>query len=272
MAERFRPPPAAGVPILQIAGLNVFYGRSHALQGVDLTLESGVLSVVGRNGMGKTTMCKAIMGLVPISSGSIRFFGEEIAGRSPAEIARLGIGYVPQGRRLWRSLTVDEHLQLMQRGKRGSWTRERIYEAFPRLAERRNNGGAQLSGGEQQMLAIGRALMLNPRLLVMDEPTEGLAPVIVAHVEEMLVRLADQGDVAILVIEQNIGVATQMSDPVAIMVNGRVNRIIASATLAGDRDLQQRLLGVGRHGHDETDGAPEPRSAPPGWAATSESG
>jgi len=258
MAERLKAPPGPGIPVLQIAGLNVFYGRSHALQGVDLTLQSGVLSVVGRNGMGKTTMCKAIMGLVPISSGSIRLFGEEIAGRSPAEIARLGIGYVPQGRRLWRSLTVDEHLRLMQRGKRGAWTPERIYEAFPRLAERRNNGGAQLSGGEQQMLAIGRALLLNPRLLVMDEPTEGLAPVIVAHVEEILVRLADQGDVAILVIEQNIGVATQMSDPVAIMVNGRVNRVIASATLAGDRDLQQRLLGVGRHGHDETDGAPEP--------------
>ena len=257
MAERLKAPPAPGVPVLQIAGLNVFYGRSHAVQGVDLTLQSGVLSVVGRNGMGKTTMCKAIMGLVPISAGSIRLFGEEIAGRSPAEIARLGIGYVPQGRRLWRSLTVDEHLRLMQRGKRGAWTPERIYEAFPRLAERRNNGGAQLSGGEQQMLAIGRALLLNPRLLVMDEPTEGLAPVIVAHVEEMLVRLAEQGDVAILVIEQNIGVATQMSDPVAIMVNGRINRIIASATLAGDRDLQQRLLGVGRHGHDETDGAPE---------------
>ena len=255
MAERFKAQPAAGVPALQIAGLNVFYGRSHALQGVDLTLQSGVLSVVGRNGMGKTTMCKAIMGLVPIASGSIRFFGEEIAGRTPAEIARLGVGYVPQGRRLWRSLTVDEHLRLVQRGKRGAWTPERIYEAFPRLAERRNNGGAQLSGGEQQMLAISRALLLNPRLLIMDEPTEGLAPVIVAHVEEMLVRLADQGDVAILVIEQNIGVATQMSDPVAIMVNGRINRVIASATLAGDRDLQQRLLGVGRHGHDETDAA-----------------
>ncbi|MCV9934912.1 ABC transporter permease [Boseaceae bacterium BT-24-1] len=268
MAERLKAPPAAGVPILQIAGLNVFYGRSHAVQGVDLTLQHGVLSVVGRNGMGKTTMCKAIMGLVPISSGSIRFFGEEIAGRSPAEVARLGIGYVPQGRRLWRSLTVDEHLRLMQRGKRGAWTPERIYEAFPRLAERRNNGGAQLSGGEQQMLAISRALLLNPRLLVMDEPTEGLAPVIVAHVEEMLVRLADQGDVAILVIEQNIGVATQMSDPVAIMVNGRINRIIASATLAGDRDLQQRLLGVGRHGHDETDAVPETaRPGPAGPAA-----
>ena len=264
MAERLKAPAGVGVPILQIAGLNVFYGRSHALQGVDLTLQSGVLSVVGRNGMGKTTMCKAIMGLVPVSSGSIRFFGEEIAGRSPAEIARLGIGYVPQGRRLWRSLTVDEHLRLMQRGKRGAWTPERIYEAFPRLAERRNNGGAQLSGGEQQMLAISRALLMNPRLLIMDEPTEGLAPVIVAHVEEMLVRLAEQGDVAILVIEQNIGVATEMSDPVAIMVNGRVNRIIASATLAGDRELQQRLLGVGRHGHDETDGAAGADAAPAG--------
>ncbi|PZU84183.1 MAG: ABC transporter permease [Chelatococcus sp.] len=261
MAERLKAPPSPGMPVLQIAGLNVFYGRSHAVQGVDLTLQHGVLSVVGRNGMGKTTMCKAIMGLVPIASGSIRFFGEEIAGRSPAEVARLGIGYVPQGRRLWRSLTVDEHLRLMQRGKRGAWTPERIYEAFPRLAERRNNGGGQLSGGEQQMLAISRALLLNPRLLIMDEPTEGLAPVIVAHVEDMLVRLAEQGDVAILVIEQNIGVATQMSDPVAIMVNGRINRIIASATLAGDRDLQQRLLGVGRHGHDETDAAGEPAPA-----------
>jgi uncharacterized protein (UPF0261 family)/ABC-type branched-subunit amino acid transport system ATPase component len=268
MAERLKAPPGAGIPILQIAGLNVFYGRSHALQGVDLTLQSGVLSVVGRNGMGKTTMCKAIMGLVPISSGSIRFFGEEVAGRGPAEIARLGIGYVPQGRRLWRSLTVDEHLRLMQRGKRGAWTPERIYEVFPRLAERRNNGGAQLSGGEQQMLAISRALLMNPRLLIMDEPTEGLAPVIVAHVEDMLVRLAEQGDVAILVIEQNIGVATEMSDPVAIMVNGRVNRIIASATLAGDRELQQRLLGVGRHGHDETDGAAA-GAEPAGHAASS---
>jgi uncharacterized protein (UPF0261 family)/ABC-type branched-subunit amino acid transport system ATPase component len=258
MAERFAPPPAIGTPILQVAGLNVFYGRSHALQGVDLTLASGVLSVVGRNGMGKTTLCKTIMGLAPATSGSIRFLGEEILGRSPAEIARLGLGYVPQGRRLWRSLTVDEHLKLMQRGKRGVWSIERIYEAFPRLAERKNNGGGQLSGGEQQMLAISRALLMNPRLLIMDEPTEGLAPVIVAHVEEMLVRIAAAGDVSILVIEQNIGVATQIAENVAIMVNGRVNRVIDSATIAADRDLQQRLLGVGRHSHDETEGAPEP--------------
>ena len=208
MAER--PPRSTGssVPILQLQGVNVFYGRSHALQGVDLALHSGVLSVVGRNGMGKTTMCKAIMGLVRASSGSIRFMGEELLGRAPAEIARMGIGYVPQGRRLWRSLTVDEHLRLMSTGK-GSWTPERIYEVFPRLAERRRNGGGQLSGGEQQMLAIARALLMNPRLLIMDEPTEGLAPVIVAHVEETLVRLAAEGDVSILVIEQNIGVATE---------------------------------------------------------------
>ncbi|MCZ8374714.1 MAG: ABC transporter permease [Beijerinckiaceae bacterium] len=253
----------AGAPILQLQGVNVFYGRSHAVQGVDLALHSGVLSVVGRNGMGKTTMCKAIMGLVPVSSGSIRFMGEELVGRTSAEIARLGIGYVPQGRRLWRSLTVDEHLRLMSRGK-GAWTPERIYEVFPRLAERRRNGGGQLSGGEQQMLAISRALLMNPRLLIMDEPTEGLAPVIVAHVEETLVRLAAEGDVSILVIEQNIGVATQMSDTIAIMVNGRIHRVIASSVLAADRDLQQRLLGVGRHSHDETE--PAVTGAPSGAA------
>ena len=256
------PRPAGSAPILQLQGVNVFYGRSHALQGVDLSLHSGVLSVVGRNGMGKTTMCKAIMGMVPVSSGSIRFMGEELVGRSPAEIARMGIGYVPQGRRLWRSLTVDEHLRLMARRK-GTWTPERIYEMFPRLAERRRNGGAELSGGEQQMLAISRGLLMNPRLLIMDEPTEGLAPVIVAQVEDTLVRLAAEGDVSILVIEQNIGVATRMSDPVIIMVNGRVHRVIASQTLAADRDLQQRLLGVGRHSHDETEAAETPADAAP---------
>ena len=260
MVERPLRPTGSSAPVLQLQGVNVFYGRSHALQGVDLSLYSGVLSVVGRNGMGKTTMCKAIMGLVRASSGSIRFMGEELVGRSPAEIARMGIGYVPQGRRLWRSLTVDEHLRLMSTGK-GNWTPERVYEIFPRLAERRRNGAGQLSGGEQQMLAISRALLMNPRLLIMDEPTEGLAPVIVAHVEETLVRLAAENDVSILVIEQNIGVATQMSDPVAIMVNGRIHRIIASQTLAADRDLQQRLLGVGRHSIDATEGDATPGAA-----------
>jgi uncharacterized protein (UPF0261 family) len=144
-------------------------------------------------------------------------------------------------------LTVDEHLRMTAGMRRGAWTVERIYQTFPRLAERKNNGGGQLSGGEQQMLAIGRALLTNPKLLIMDEPTEGLAPVIVAQVEEMLVRLGEDGDMAVLVIEQNIGVATAVAREVAIMVNGRVNRMIESARLASDRDLQQRLLGVGRH-------------------------
>lgn len=238
-------------PVLEVRDLNVYYGQSHALQGVNLTLNRGVLSVVGRNGMGKTTLCKAIMGLEPMAAGSISFNGQSLAGLIPAQIARLGIGYVPQGRRLWRSLTVDEHLQLVAR-KGGAWTPERIYSTFPRLAERKSNGGAQLSGGEQQMLAIGRALLLNPKLLVMDEPTEGLAPVIVNQVAEMLVRLAKEDDVDVLVIEQNIGVACSVSEQVAIMVNGKINRVMDAGLLAGDRDLQQALLGVGRHAHDET--------------------
>jgi uncharacterized protein (UPF0261 family)/ABC-type branched-subunit amino acid transport system ATPase component len=243
--------------MLRVKGLNVYYGRSHALQGVDLTLGHGVLSVVGRNGMGKTTLCKAVMGLTRASSGSIRVRGEEMLGLPPAQVARHGVGYVPQGRRLWRSLTVDEHLRMTVARKSGAWTAERVYDVFPRLAERKNNSGGQLSGGEQQMLAISRALMTNPRLLIMDEPTEGLAPVIVSQVEEMLVRLGEESDMAILVIEQNIGVATTVSENVAIMVNGRINRIIESRRLAADRELQQRLLGVGRHSDAEPERAEE---------------
>ncbi len=248
--------------LLEISGLNVLYGRSHALQGVDLKLEHGVLSLVGRNGMGKTTLCRAIVGLIPVASGSIRFMGEELVGRTPAEIARLGVGYVPQGRRLWPSLTVDEHLRLAAGRGRRQWTISRVYDAFPRLAERRTHRGNQLSGGEQQMLAIARALLLNPHLLIMDEPTEGLAPVIVEHVEEILVNLGEQGDIGVLVVEQNIGVATAIAEKVAIMINGRVNRIMEAARLEADRELQQRLLGVGQHGEaeaaEETGEAPGP--------------
>jgi uncharacterized protein (UPF0261 family)/ABC-type multidrug transport system ATPase subunit len=163
----------------------------------------------------------------------------------------MGLGYVPQGRRLWPSVTVEEHLQLAA-GNRGQWTISRIYETFPRLAERRNNRGNQLSGGEQQMLAISRALLLNPHLLIMDEPTEGLAPVIVEQVEQILLNLGEESDIGVLVVEQNIGVATTVAEKVAIMINGRVNRLMEAARLEADRELQQRLLGVGQHGHEET--------------------
>lgn len=243
MAERAA---SSGKAVLKIEDLQVYYGQSHALQGVSLTLETGVLSVVGRNGMGKTTLCNTITGLKRAQSGSIRVKGREISSLEPHEIHRLGVGYVPQGRRVWPSLSVDEHLRMSSK-RDANWTVERVYQTFPRLAERKSNGGSQLSGGEQQMLAISRALLSDPKLLVMDEPTEGLAPVIVEQVERMLVSLAEEGEMAILVIEQNIGVATAVSDRVAIMVNGRINRVMEASALAADRDLQQRLLGVGRH-------------------------
>ena len=164
---------------------------------------------------------------------------------------------MPQGRRVWPSLTVDEHLRLAERSAhRGVWTIERIYDLFPRLAERRGNGGYQLSGGEQQMLAIGRALLFNPRLLVMDEPTEGLAPVIVEQVAETLKSLGDDA-LSVLLVEQNLGVAIDVADTIAVMVNGRIARTMPAAELAADRDLQQRLLGVTTAGDVE-----EARSQP----------
>ncbi len=251
--------------VLEIRGLNVYYGRSHALQGVDLTLGRGVLSVVGRKGMRKTTLCRTIMGLQPAAGGAIRFAGQSILGRSSTQIARHGIGYVPQGRRLWPSLTVEEHLRMTGDLRPGAWSVERIYQTFPRLAERRTSRGGQLSGGEQQMVAISRALLLNPTLLVMDEPTEGLAPLIVEQVEEILRHLGDEGDIAVLLIEQKIGVATAAAEHVAIMVNGRIDRVMDARQIAADRDLQQRLLGVGRHRDDDAlaaDARPDEAEAP----------
>jgi len=227
--------------ILEVKNLDVHYGRAHALQAVSLSFEKGIVAVVGRNGMGKTTLCNAITGLVG-ARGSVKLNGEEILGLAPNLITEKGVGYVPQGRRVWPSLSVDEHLRLVAR--KGPWTVERIYKVFPRLLERRRNGGAELSGGEQQMLAISRALLFNPKLLVMDEPTEGLAPVIVQQVSAMLKSLAAEGEIAVLLIEQNLGVAIDVADTIDVMVNGRIARSMPSAELAADRELQQRLLGV----------------------------
>jgi uncharacterized protein (UPF0261 family)/ABC-type branched-subunit amino acid transport system ATPase component len=245
-------------PALEIENLHVYYGESHAIQGVSMTLDRGILAVVGRNGMGKTTLCNTIVGLKSSRSGSIRILGRQTARLEPHVIHRHGVGYVPQGRRVWPSLSVDEHLRLVATGgPHVAWTVDRVYQTFPRLYERRSSGGSQLSGGEQQMLAIARALLGNPRLLIMDEPTEGLAPLIVEQVEAMTMQLAAEGAMAVLVIEQNIGVATSVADHVAIMVNGRINRIMEARALAADRELQQRLLGVGRQEEEESQSPPE---------------
>lgn len=232
--------PASPTPLLVIDSLNVYYGRAHALQGVSLSLDRGVLAIVGRNGMGKTTLCNAITGLVP-ASGSIKFNGEEILGMSPHNITRRGIAYVPQGRRVWPSLSVDETLRLVAPKAQEI---EKIYSLFPRLAERKKNGGAQLSGGEQQMLAIGRALLLKPRLLVMDEPTEGLAPVIVEHVVNTMRSLAADAGITILLIEQNLGVALDVSVDLGVMVNGRIAHHMPASAMAANRELQEQLLGI----------------------------
>jgi uncharacterized protein (UPF0261 family)/ABC-type branched-subunit amino acid transport system ATPase component len=245
--SRNKPIATRNGPALSISNLDVFYGSAHAVQDVSLILESGVLAVVGRNGMGKTSLCNAITGLIPANgtvAGSVRLNGKEIRGLTPNRITDTGIGYVPQGRRVWPSLTVDETLRLAAGARKGAWTIERIYDVFPRLGERKSNGGAQLSGGEQQMLAISRALLFNPSVLVMDEPTEGLAPVIVQQVADMLKSLVVEGDMAILLIEQNLGVAMQVADDIAVMVNGRIARRLPAAELAANTELQQQLLGI----------------------------
>jgi len=241
-------------PILRVEGLDVYYGRAHALQGVAFTIEHGVLAIIGRNGMGKTTLCNAITGLVR-ATGSIKLAGEEILGLTPNRITRRGIAYVPQGRRVWPSLSVDETLRLVARRRREI---DRVYAMFPRLAERKDHGGAMLSGGEQQMLAIGRALLLEPRLLVMDEPTEGLAPAIVEQVVQALRELGDS-EISVLLIEQNLGVAIDVADRIGVMVNGRLAQEMPAQALAADRELQERLLGV--RSSDDTSDEPMPAAS-----------
>jgi len=233
--------------VLEVNDLNVYYDQAHILQGVNLTLGSDPIAIVGRNGMGKTTLCQALMGLVPVSKGSISFEGKQLIGRKSYQIASQGIGYVPQGRRIFPSLSVHEHFQLMGRSSNGSkrrWTVERIYELFPRLAERRKIGAGSLSGGEQQMLAIGRALLTNARLLVMDEPSEGLAPIIVDHLVETLKRLSAAG-IGMLVIEQKLSVAANLADHLLVMVSGRIALETRASDLMNDEDAQRRYLGVG---------------------------
>ncbi|MEM9131872.1 MAG: ABC transporter ATP-binding protein [Actinomycetota bacterium] len=233
--------------LLRIDGLDAGYGEALVLDDLELSMGVEALAVVGRNGMGKTTLCQTILGMVPQRSGSITFDGTDLGPLATEARARTGIGYVPQGRRLFRSLTVDEHLAMLEPGTRGKrWTAEAVYDLFPRLAERKRSGGGDLSGGEQQMLAVGRALLLNSSLLIMDEPSEGLAPTIVDVMIDVVRRLVDEG-VAVLVVEQNLQAAAAMADRVSIMVSGRIELETSPDTLTADVDLQRRYLGVGQH-------------------------
>lgn len=229
--------------VLEVAELEVSYGHVHVLQGVSFDMGAEPLGMVGRNGMGKSTLARALVGFLPARSGSVQFHGNELSGRSPQRINRLGVGYVPQGRRVFPSLSVREHLTMVRSRPDSRWTPERVFDLFPRLAERRRNGGSELSGGEQQMLAIGRALLTNPELLIMDEPSEGLAPAVVEHLAEVFRGLIAEGQ-AILLIEQNLRFAAEVCDRMLVMVNGRIAADLPTEQVLHDPELQNRYLGV----------------------------
>jgi branched-chain amino acid transport system ATP-binding protein len=229
--------------LLEVEDLNGWYGSAHVLQGVSFSMGAEPVALIGRNGMGKSTLCLAIAGLLESTAGSVRLDGQEVRGKPAYKVAGAGLGYVPQGRRLFESLTVDEHLDIVGRRAKGEWTPARVYELFPRLAERKSVSGTSLSGGEQQMLAIGRALVTNPRVLIMDEPSEGLAPTIVENLVETIKELA-AGGMGLLVVEQNLGVATSLAERQLVMVTGSIAAETTAVDLAGDPAAQRRYLGV----------------------------
>jgi branched-chain amino acid transport system ATP-binding protein len=232
--------------LLEVEDLNAFYGTAHILHGVSFSMGAEPVALIGRNGMGKTTLCKTIVGLLGAtgrSDGSARLDGADLIGRPAYKIAKAGVGYVPQGRRLFTSLTVDEHLQIVGASSKDDWTPDRVYELFPRLAERKNISGTSLSGGEQEMLSIGRALLTNPRLLIMDEPSEGLAPTVVETLIQTIKDLAAAG-MGLLVVEQNLGVATTLATRQLVMVAGSIAAETTADELLADPDAQKRYLGV----------------------------
>ncbi len=230
--------------LLLVEDVRAGYGASQVLDGMSFSMGTEAVCIVGRNGMGKTTLCKTVMGMVRLSGGRIVFAGKRLDGQPPEKVARRGVAYVPQGRRLFPSLTVDEHLSMLAKSARGKrWTPDAVYELFPRLGERRSNGGAELSGGEQQMLAVGRALLLNAPLIVMDEPSEGLAPTIVDTLIGAVHQLVAEG-VAVLVVEQNLRAATEMAPRLLVMSAGRIEAEVTAEELRSSRDLQNRYLGV----------------------------
>jgi branched-chain amino acid transport system ATP-binding protein len=208
--------------MLRIEGLHAYYGHGHILQGVDLEVVAGrIAAILGRNGVGKTTTLRSIMGLTAPRRGRVLLAGQDVAGWPPHRIVRVGVGYVPEGRMIFPDLSVVENIQVAQRVPARQWSMERLFALFPSLAERRSSKGSQLSGGEQQMLAIARALVTDPRIILLDEPSQGLAPLIVEQLTRLIGRLRDEG-VSLLLVEQNLKLAEAVADVVYIMVKGQM--------------------------------------------------
>ncbi|NDY91378.1 ABC transporter ATP-binding protein [Ideonella livida] len=238
---------AEGGPFLQASGLHAHYGQSHVLHGVDLTIGRGeAVGLLGRNGMGKTTLIRTLIGQLQATGGTVQVAGRDVTGQAPEQIVRLGIGYVPEGRGVFPNLSVRENLLMAARpGRKGQtdWTFDRVMQTFPRLSERLGNGGGQLSGGEQQMLAIGRALMTNPDLMILDEATEGLAPLVVAEIWRVIGLIRASG-IASLVVDRNYRHVLATTDRCVVLEKGRVVLAGESETLAADEAGLHRYLGV----------------------------
>ena len=230
-------------PLLEVEDVHGYYGSAHVLEGVSFSMGAEPVALIGRNGMGKSTLCAALVGLLGSATGSVRLEGRELMGRAAYKVAAAGIGFVPQGRRLFQSLTVEEHLEIVGAKRGAAWTPARVYELFPRLGDRRGVSGTSLSGGEQQMLAIGRALLTNPKVLIMDEPSEGLAPTIVEGLVQTIKDLAAEG-MGLLVVEQNLGVATALAERQLVMVTGQIATETTATELVSDPAAQRRYLGV----------------------------
>ncbi len=228
---------------LQAHGLHTYYGKSHILHGVSLEVAEGrITALLGRNGAGKTTTLRSLVGLTPPREGRVTIFGVETTGWPAHRIASSGVGYVPEGRRIFANLSVEENLKV-PRERPGPWTIARIYALFPRLAERKHNRGRQLSGGEQEMLSIGRALLLNPRLLILDEPSQGLAPLIVREVFQIVAKMRDEG-ISVLLVEQNARMSLEVADDAYVLDDGAVVYAGSARALAADEARVQALAGV----------------------------
>ncbi len=235
--------------VLEAQGLQTFYGKSHILHGVGLTVGEGeIVTLLGRNGAGKSTTLRSLIGLTHAREGTIRIFGQETTSWAPNRVAALGVGFVPEGRRIFANLSVDENLRVpLERA--GPWTIARVYDLFPRLRERRANKGRQLSGGEQEMLAIARALLLNPRLLMLDEPSQGLAPLIVKQVFEIIVAMRKEG-MSVLLVEQNVRAAVEVADRAYVLENGSMAYEGAAAEFARDEERVRALAGASAESWD----------------------